>query len=217
MPLKEEAARRSVLSDDIARRSMAVNTVRIDEAGWRGFNTDGPAALDAIRRHLDPAGMRVAVAGAGGAARAIAVSLQGAGADIVLYGRSRAKHLDFASMLGVASRDFEELPSASWDVFVQATPLGRLGETVLPASALTGRLVLDVVYGTEPTPLVREARRRGLAVVEGLELLVGQAVMQIEVLVGAKPEVATVARAGQAWLASRAAARGGLDGFTPAA
>jgi hypothetical protein len=56
-------------------------------------------------------------------------------------------------------------------VLVQATPLGPAGEEVLPEAALRGRAVLDVAYGTGPTPLVAAARGRGLAVVDGRTLL----------------------------------------------
>ncbi len=85
---------------------------------------------------------------------------------------------------------------------MQATPLGARGEQVVPAECLTGKLVLEAVYGVE-TPLVREARERGLAVVDGFELLVTQAVRQCEILTGLQPDPAVMRRAGLAWLSQR--------------
>jgi 3-dehydroquinate dehydratase/shikimate dehydrogenase len=82
---------------------------------------------------------------------------------------------------------------------VQATPLGRNGEELLLRRHLNGRLVLDAAYGAETTPLVKAAKARGLAVVEGTELLVGQATLQFERLTG-RPSPAGVMAAA---LASR--------------
>ena len=72
-----------------------------------------------------------------------------------------------------------------------------------PSAWLRGSMVLDAVYGPDPTPLVEEARRRGLAAVDGFELLVQQAVLQFEHMTGSRPSVETMAEAGRRWLESR--------------
>ena len=75
-------------------------------------------------------------------------------------------------------------------------------ETVIPAASLCGRLVLDAVYGP-PTPLVRDATRRGLQVVDGLDLLVAQALLQFELLTGTACDPGILRDAGRAWLERR--------------
>ena len=83
---------------------------------------------------------------------------------------------------------------------VNATPLGTHGEEVVPADRLRGRLVLDAVYGPRPPLLAREARERGLAVVEGFELLCTQAARQFEHMTGRAVREATLSAAGTQWL-----------------
>jgi 3-dehydroquinate dehydratase/shikimate dehydrogenase len=192
IPLKEHAARRCARLDESAACGSA-NTVVIGPGGWEGFNTDAPAALALIREHLDPNGAAAAVVGAGGTGRAVAAALKAAGAVVTLYNRSEDRGAETARAIGVAAAPLATLHRATWDLLVQATPAGRHGEEILLRRHLTGRLVLDAAYGGEPTPLVRAARARGLAVVDGLALLAAQAALQFERLTGRpapKPEMA---------------------------
>jgi 3-dehydroquinate dehydratase/shikimate dehydrogenase len=202
MPFKEDVADRCWVKDEIATRSGAVNTVVFDRGAWSGRNTDGPALLGLVRRHIDPAGTSAAVVGAGGTARVAASVLRDAGADVVLYNRSPDRARKAAARLGVRSRPLEQLSGERWDLLVQATPLGRAGERFLPGEALHGRLVVDAVYGVE-TPLLAAARARGLATVDGLDLLVSQAVLQFEHLVGRRPDEGVLRRAAIRWLDDR--------------
>jgi len=168
MPLKEPVAARCATLDPHAACG-SVNTV-IASGRWQGFNTDAPAALGLIGSHMPVAGAEVAVAGAGGTARAIAAALTRAGAHVTLYSRKAGT--------------WDALRTAAWDVLVNATPLGTGGEQILPPAALTGRVVLDAAYAAGPTPLVVAARARGLAVSDGLDLLAAQAVGQFAILTG---------------------------------
>jgi 3-dehydroquinate dehydratase/shikimate dehydrogenase len=204
MPLKEAACERCGERDEVARASGAVNTVLIRRDGWSGFNTDGPAALSLVRSRLDPAGATVAIVGAGGTARAVAAVLAGAGARVSLFNRDPDRARRTARALGVGGRSLGELPAAGWDVLVQATPVGARGERVLPADRLEGTLVLDAVYGSE-TPLVRDARERGLHAIDGFDLLLAQAVLQFHRMTGLHPRENVLRRAGRAWLAARRA------------
>lgn len=204
LPFKEDAARRSVPGDAVASASGSVNTVVLDEAGrWTGFNTDGPAAVALLGQHVDLPGARVAIVGAGGTARGIGAALKEARAEITLFNRSADRGRTAAERLGVEVAALDALPSSNWEALVQATPLGREGEEVLPGSRLGGRAVLEVVYGERPTPLIQEARRRGLATVDGFDLLVAQAVLQYRRMTGAEASHDTMARAGRRWLQAR--------------
>ncbi len=183
IPLKEEAARRCATLDTFAACGSA-NTVTISPSGWKGWNTDAPAALALIRKQLEPRGLPVAIVGAGGTARAIAAALKDAGAIVTLYNRNAVRGAETAAAVGVGAAALTELPAAEWSVLIHATPLGREGEEVLFRRFLNGRMVLDAAYGSEPTPLVKAARARGLAVVDGLLLLEEQAYLQFECLTG---------------------------------
>ena len=184
-PLKGEAARRCRQLDRFSRWG-AVNTVRVEEAGWSGFNTDVPAALALLGTVMPPKGARVAVVGAGDSARSIAGALAAEGADVTLYARDPSR---------AGAAPLSALPSASWDVLVQATPLGRGGERVLDPRRLTGRAVLDLAYGPDETPLVRDARARGLVAIDGHAFLLEQALLQFFHLTGVHPHRATLAAA----------------------
>jgi 3-dehydroquinate dehydratase/shikimate dehydrogenase len=183
IPLKEEVARRCARLDRFAACG-SVNTVLVERGSWDGFNTDAPAALDRIRPHLLLRGASVAIAGAGGTARAIGAALVLEGAAVTLYGRDLARTATAAAAIGASPRSLASLPEARWDLLVQATPRGARGETVLDPACLRGKVVLDAAYRPEGTPLARAARSRGLAVVDGYDLLLGQAILQFERLTG---------------------------------
>jgi len=198
MPFKEQAARRCTAGDEIVRLARAVNTVVVGSEAPVGFNTDGPAALALVRRGIELDGRSVAVVGAGGTARAVAVALARTGAAVTLFNRTDERAREAARALGIAAGRFDELGSARWDVLVQTTPLGAGGETL--DVGWSGGTVLDAVYGPAPTPLIAEARRRGLRAIDGFELLVEQAVGQFELLTGRRASRAGLAAAGRRWL-----------------
>lgn len=202
IPFKEEAARRCEPGDELSERCGAVNTVTFSSGRPRGYNTDAPGAMACIRGRLEPRGRVAAVAGAGGTARAIACALGRAGADVTLFSRGRERAERAARELGIASAPLGALVSAPWEILVNATPLGTGGERLLPATALRGRLVVDAVYGPRPTLLVSEARERGLAAIDGFELLCAQAVRQFERMTGRPAREETMAAAGMQWLSA---------------
>ena len=204
IPFKEAAAARCRLEDEVATGAGAVNTVLIGSGGWKGYNTDGPAVLELVRRQLDPAGVEVAIVGAGGTARAAAVALAGAGYGVTVFNRTLARAQEIAERLGVNAADLRDLPGHAWEVLVQATPIGAAGEELLPREELVGRMVLEAVYGRE-TPLVSDARASGLVVATGLDLLVAQAAPQFQRMTGRTVREETLREAGRRWLAARAA------------
>ncbi len=205
IPFKEDAARQCEPGDELSERCGAVNTVTFSSGRPCGYNTDAPGALASIRGRLELRGRVAAVAGAGGTARAIACALRSAGADVTLFSRGRERAERAALQLGVASAPLAALASAPWEILVNATPLGARGERLLPAAGLRGRLVLDAVYGRRPTPLVSEARERGLATIDGFELLCAQAVRQFERMTGRPGREETMAAAGMQWLCAAGA------------
>jgi shikimate dehydrogenase len=152
----------------------AVNTIRRDGGRLVGSNTDVVGvrvALGAVG--VEPEGARAVVLGVGGSARAAAVALRGADVTFV------ARRPEAAA--GIAGRVVEWADPA-WpalarhaDVVVNATPLGRHGEMPLrPASLPPRGAVIDLVYVTGGTPLVRRARQLGLRCADGWGVLLAQ-------------------------------------------
>jgi shikimate dehydrogenase len=156
-----------------ALRARAVNTIVNEGGRLGGYNTDIPAIRSAVEQvGVEPEGANAVILGAGGAARATAVALQGSHLTFV------ARRPDEADVPGrvVAWMD-SSVPSLtrSADLLVNATPLGRHDEMPLrPAALPKAGAVIDLVYMTGGTPLVRKARSLGLPTADGWEILLGQ-------------------------------------------
>ena len=180
--------------DAIARRVGAINTIRDDDGRWIATNTDVHGFLAPLQRIALP-GLRASVLGAGGAARAVAIALASAGCSVSIHARSRGQAAAVASLVEGAVAEWP--PAAgSWDLLVNATPLGthpHVNETPVPKRELTGRYVYDLVYNPPETRLLREAADRGCVTIGGLDMLVAQAAEQFQWWTGA-PAPVTVMR-----------------------
>jgi shikimate dehydrogenase len=168
------AALMDELSPD-ARRAGAVNCIVPTDGRLVGHNTDLPALVEQVAA-LRPGGPeRALVLGGGGAARAVLLALEDAGArEVVSLTRSG----------GTWSRLADELARA--DLVVNATPVGTgSDESPVPATLhRPGLAVLDLVYRPSPTRLVREARAVGAPARAGGAMLLGQAIRSLELWLG---------------------------------
>jgi shikimate dehydrogenase len=126
--------------------------------------------------------------GAGGAARAAAVALARAGAGVTVLARRLEQAAEVARAAGCDSAGLEALPGLAWDVLVNATPVGSgalPGQTPVPAGSIRPRtVVFDMVYEPRETPLLAAARAAGCVTIDGVEMLVAQAVGQFEAWAG---------------------------------
>jgi shikimate dehydrogenase len=182
--------------DPSARRAGAVNTLVFSDGKIAGSNTDGWGFLANLRAHgVDPAAGPALVLGAGGAARAVAAALLDTGVDVTIANRT-PEHAE------ALAHDLPDLRTAPWDrrndaladhaLVVNATPLGMQGHPPLAldlfraASSLT---VADIVYVPLETPLLATAAALGLRAVEGLGMLLHQAVPGFHAWFGVEPEV----------------------------
>jgi shikimate dehydrogenase len=176
-----------------AERAGAVNTIVSDGGRLIGQNTDGPGFLRFLEQDagVDASGSRVLVLGAGGAARAVSLALCDAGASVVLAARRPDQAEEVVSVAKDASAIPFEQPAieealASADLVVNATPVGRDGESspLDPAAIDARHVVVDLIYHPETTPLVRSARERGAAAFNGVGMLVHQAALSFEAWTG---------------------------------
>jgi shikimate dehydrogenase len=192
--------------DDSARRAGAANTLVFDGGEVRGSNTDGAGFLANV---ADQGGLPTGPAlilGAGGAARAIAAALLGAGMEVTIANRGlyRAETLA-AALPGVRVLPWEQRESAIADMslLVNTTSLGMQGQPPLDfdlAQAGSRLVVADVVYVPLRTHFLDTAAERGLRTVEGLGMLLHQAVPGFAAWFGVTPvvddEVRTLLSAG---------------------
>lgn len=168
------------LADELspaAREIGAVNTLVVAGGTIVGDNTDAGGVLDALGR--SPRGLSTLVLGAGGAARAAAWALRSAGAaDVAIWNRTSERSRALAAALDVRAVE-RPIPS---DVVVNATAVGmdrsidvRVACELLSLNAVAPPpLLLDLVYGPQPTPLCRWATAGGGRAVDGLEVLLCQ-------------------------------------------
>lgn len=182
--------------DDSARRAGAVNTLVFSEGRIAGSNTDGYGFIANLRSYgIDPAAGPALLLGAGGSARAVAASLQDAGACVTVANRTRGRAEALARDLpGLRVVDWEARNAlvAESALLVNATPLGMSGSDPLELDLSRARAslaVADNVYVPLETPLLAAARARGLRAVDGLGMLLHQAIPGFHAWFGVKPAV----------------------------
>lgn len=185
--------------DEGARQCQAVNTVCVEDGKLVGYNTDGTGFVAALRAMgCDPAGKKVTLLGAGGAARSLAIALARAGArQVTVCARDRQKAMDlcilFPAFLVPAGFDLGSLvqEARSTQILVNCTSLGMDGvggqfEDFAFLDALPDHAaVCDLIYHPAETELLRLAREKGHKTMNGLPLLVWQGVLALEKFLGA--------------------------------
>jgi shikimate dehydrogenase len=189
-----------------ARAAGAANTLWYEGNRLLADNSDGAGFVSNLRSALPDfrlAGSVVSVLGAGGSARGIVYALLQAGVcQVRVFNRTRARADGLAGAFGERVRAFDwsdrNERSRGVALLVNTTPLGmaRAGTLEVDLDALDrGAVVADIVYVPLVTPLLAAARQRGLATVDGLGMLLHQAVPGFERWFGVRPEVTAELRA----------------------
>jgi shikimate dehydrogenase len=208
LPHKEAAFAAAARKYPEARAVGAANTLWHEDGALACDNTDGAGFMSHLAASAPGFEARTcgvaAILGAGGAARAIVHCLLSAGVDDVrLFNRTRARADAVAAFFGprVKAYAWAEATDRSRDagILVNATTLGMAdggGELALDLAALDARCVVaDLVYVPLITPLLAAAKARGLTTVDGLGMLLHQAVPGFEKWFGVRPEVTPELRA----------------------
>lgn len=186
MPFKLQAARMATPAG-VAQRIGAVNTLVRTEAGWEGHNTDGPAATAALSAAMPLPGRRVLLLGAGGAARAAAVCLRDAGAQVLVASRRSGPASSLAAQVGGESVAWPEIAACACDAVINATPVGMNATDEVPISTAElprGCVVMEMIYRPVETAWLRQAKERGHRIVRGVEMFVRQAAAQYRLWTG---------------------------------
>lgn len=207
IPYKESVLAMANSVSDRAALIGAANTISFRaDGGIHADNTDGIGFINNLRQEepaWDPSAGPAVVLGAGGAARAVISSLLAEGAPkIILTNRTRARAETLQQHFGgrVEVRNWIDAPDILADAatIVNTTSLGMVGQPPLEislAKAAFGALVTDIVYSPLKTNLLIEAEQRGLLAVDGLGMLLHQAVPGFHDWFGTKPEVDAELRA----------------------
>lgn len=190
--------------DEVAALAGAGNTLIFDEGVRRVYNTDVGGLVWAIRRvHPGPVS-RVTVLGAGATARSALVSAAQLGAKrVVVMARTPARAdplrvLGETLGLGVEVRPWGTPPAAD---LVVSTVTASGPDAIAESVAASAPVVFDAIYHPWPTVLAEAAERAGCTVVNGLDLLVGQALLQIELMTGRQVDPEVLYAAGREALA----------------
>ncbi|HEV7562276.1 MAG TPA: shikimate dehydrogenase [Solirubrobacterales bacterium] len=216
IPHKEAALRLASGTSEAAREIGAANTLSFsaprageggaDAAGIPDLpeidaeNTDAGGLLAALP--TTPLDARTLVLGAGGAARAAVWALVGEGARVEVWNRTAARAQELSAQLGgkaVASPE-----QADYDLIVNTTAVGLRGEDPFVELPLErdgfagGQLVVDMVYGEGRSALLEAAAAAGASTIDGLEILVHQGALSLEIWTGRKPDLDVMRSAARA-------------------
>jgi shikimate dehydrogenase len=176
------------LADELsetAREIGAANTLVFGggaETEIRAENTDAEGFLRSLPAL--PAGRRTLVLGAGGAARAVVWALLREGAEVAVWNRTELRSRHLCEELG--GEVVAEPDQGAYELIVNTTAVGLAGEdpfAELPLSAARfspQQTVVDMVYGGEPTALLWAAEAAGATTVDGIEILVQQGALSLE-------------------------------------
>jgi shikimate dehydrogenase len=191
-----------------ARLMGAVNTVRREGTKLIGENTDGKGFLRSLREdaQIDPAGKRVVVLGAGGAARAMTVELALAGASrLTIVNRSVQRGQELVALLNEKTpvkaefvpwdKTYVAPPDA--DILANATSIGLFpnvnDKPDIDYDTITARMIVcDVIPNPPYTPFLREAEARGAKTLDGLGMLVYQGAIAFKMWTGLDAPVAVM-------------------------
>jgi shikimate dehydrogenase len=192
LPHKERALALADRVEPAARACGAANVITREDAVLVAGNTDVAGIETALALHgVALRGARIAILGAGGAARAVAEAARRNGASqLTVAARDRARARAVADAFGAAACGLDDVPVA--DVYVNATPVGMAGQSqrsLLPADAPPGATAFDLVYVPVDTPFLIDARVRGLRTIGGTAMFLAQAAATFERWFGFAPPV----------------------------
>jgi shikimate dehydrogenase len=200
LPHKEAAFKLVRIADEAAKKLGVVNTVFLRDGTAWGTSTDGEgflANLEAGFPGWSPEGKRIAVLGAGGAARSVVATLIDHGAaEVAVFNRTveRAEILqrDFGRKIKPMPWHGTSDALADADALINTTSLGMKGQPPLEielARLPTRAVVTDIIYVPLVTGLLVRAKERGHPIVTGLGMLLHQAVRGFELWFGVRPKV----------------------------
>ena len=200
VPHKEAALALADAPTEVAREIGAANTLVFAEGRVHAHNTDAGGLLAALPG--TPLDARALVLGAGGAARAVVWALVGEGARVEVWNRTESRAQALCSQLG--GKAVASPSQAEYDLIVNTSSAGLGGGDpfaelpLAPSGFVAGQIVVDMVYGSAPSPLLRAAAEAGAATVDGIEVLVQQGALSLQLWTGREPPLEVMRAAARA-------------------
>lgn len=185
-PHKEEAFRTAKNVSSMVQQTQAANILVRNNGWWRADTTDPDVVYAASNmQNVRVREKRAAVIGCGGAGRAIAAALAESGAGVTLINRGAERGEYAASLLGLPYQPLLDFDAEGYDIVVNATPVGRdTDEAPFKLERLNSdAVVIDLVYGSRPTPLIDSTNARQVAI-DGRDVLVTQVRNQFRLMTG---------------------------------
>jgi 3-dehydroquinate dehydratase/shikimate dehydrogenase len=180
-PHKEEAVLTAKIASGMVQQTEAANILVRNNGWWTADTTDPDVVYGVSVKEK-----RAAVIGCGGAGRAIAAALVQSGAGVTLINRGAERGEHAAALLGLPYVPLRDFDAEGYDIVVNATPVGRdTDEAPFAVERLSGdAVVIDLVYGSRPTPLVGTTRARHQLAIDGRDVLVTQVSRQFRLMTG---------------------------------
>lgn len=194
-PHKEAALLITKAVSPMARQAESANILVRDNGSWKADTTDPEVVFMARReRGVQMKRKRAAVIGCGGAGRAIATALARSEAGVTLVNRGAGRGHYAAQLLGLPYVPLPGFSAEGYDIVVNATPVGRDdGEAPFKVETLgEDAVVIDLVYGSLPTPLVASTVSPEQLAIDGREVLLTQVLRQFQLMTGKEMPAALV-------------------------
>jgi 3-dehydroquinate dehydratase/shikimate dehydrogenase len=186
-PHKEAALLTAKMISPMAMQAESANILVRHNGWWKADTTDPEVIYMASReRSVEVRHKRAAVIGCGGAGRAIAAALVQSGAGVTLINRGSERGLHASELLGLPYLPLPDFNAGGYDIVVNATPVGRDSDDV-PFNLETLNdevVVIDLVYGARPTPLIGSTLAREQTAIDGRDVLLTQVLQQFRLMTG---------------------------------
>jgi len=182
--------------DPEAQMIGAVNTIHNQDGILRGSNSDAAGAVSALMERKEIRHSRVAIIGAGGAARAIGFGVRAREAVVIIVNRSVDRGEQLAADLDGHFIPLSEAAHVDCDILINTTPVGmnpHRNHTPVPKGIFKkGMLVMDCIYTPRQTRFLAEAAAAGCETIDGLPMFIHQGAFQFELWTGLKAPVAAM-------------------------
>jgi 3-dehydroquinate dehydratase/shikimate dehydrogenase len=176
--------------DEDAIKIGAVNTLKYKESKWIGYNTDWIGFIKPLLNVVNPNKLKVLVLGAGGAAASVIYALKKHGAKVAITNRNNIKAVELANKFYIDFVPWDQKDSYDFDILVNATPAGMYPQEAskpIELKSFEAKIIYDLVYNPLETELLKEAKAKGAITINGLDMLIEQAVDQLKIWIGNSP------------------------------
>jgi shikimate dehydrogenase len=197
-PHKEEVMQYLDYIDGVAQKIGAVNTVVNDNGKLKGYNTDWLGTIDPIKKITFLKNKKVALIGAGGAAKAMVYGFIKEKANLKIFNRTVNKAKKLAKQFKCDYGSLEQIEEVKdFDIIVNSTSIGldSKGSPVNKKYLNKDQIIFDAVYGGSGTQLIKDAQKIGARTITGIDMLLYQGLAQFEYYTGKRAPLKVMKKA----------------------